>query len=69
MMEIKEDIFYMLKNENKKWLFDTEGEAIKKLKEDKDTEKTSILKVDVSEDQWEIVQVPWNRIAMKLMEK
>lgn len=68
MMEVKDE-FYMLKNEEKKWLFNTEDEAIKKLKENKDTEETSILKVDVSGDQWEIVQVPWNRIAMKLMEK
>ena len=68
MMEINEE-FYMLKSEDKKWLFNTEDEAIKKLKENKDTEQTSILKVDVSGDQWEIVQVPWNRIAMKLMEK
>lgn len=68
MMEIDEE-FYMLKNEEKRWLFNTEDEAIKKLKENKDTENTSILKVDVSGDQWEIVQVPWNRIAMKLMEK
>lgn len=68
MMEIDEE-FFMLKNEDKKWLFNTEDEAIKKLKETKDTEKTSILKVDVSGDQWAIVQVPWNRIAMKLMEK
>ena len=68
MMEIKDE-FYMLKNEDKKWLFNTEDEAIKKLKENKDTEKTTILKVDVSGDQWEIIQVPWNRIAMKLMEK
>ena len=67
-MEINEE-FYMLKNENKKWIFNTEDEAIKKLKENKDTETTSILKVDVTGDQWEIVQVPWNRIAMKLMEK
>jgi len=68
MMEINEE-FYMLKNEDKKWLFNTEDEAIKKLKENKDTEKTSILKIDVSGEQWEIVQVPWNRIAMKLMGK
>lgn len=67
-MEINEE-FYMLKNEDKKWLFNTEDEAIKKLKENKDTEKTSILKIDVSGEQWEIVQVPWNRIAMKLMGK
>jgi len=67
-MEINEE-FYVLKSEDKKWLFNTEDEAIKKLKENKNTETTSILKVDVSGDQWEIVQVPWNRIAMKLMEK
>lgn len=68
MMEIDEE-FYMLKTEEKKWIFNTENEAIKKLKENKDTEQTSILKIDVTGDQWEIVQVPWNRIAMKLMEK
>jgi len=67
MMEIDEE-FYMLKSENKKWLFRTEDEAIEKLKENKDTENTSILKVNVDKDQWEIIQVPWNRIAMKLME-
>jgi len=67
-MEINEE-FYILKTEDKKWLFNTEDEAIKKLKENKDTEKTSILKIDISQDEWQIVQVPWNRIAMKLMEK
>ena len=68
MMEVNEE-FYMLKTEEKKWIFNTEDEAIIKLKENKDTESTTILKVDVTGDQWEIVQVPWNRIAMKLMEK
>jgi len=68
-MEVEDNVFYMLKSETKKWLFEDEDQAIAELKKQGDTENTSILKVDTSENSWEITQIPWNRIAMKLMEK
>jgi hypothetical protein len=58
MMEIKNDVFYLLKSETKKWLFENEDQAIAELKKQGDTENTSILKVDTSENSWEITQVP-----------
>ena len=71
MMEIKEDRFYVLESENGKWIFETEDDAIKKLKDvakKNDPEKTRIIEVDISEGEWSIKQVPWSRIAMKLIE-
>ena len=69
MIEIKNDKFYVLESENGKWLFETENDAVKKLKEiPKNPDVTIILEVDVSEDKWSITQVSWSKIAMKLME-
>ena len=69
MMEIKEDKFYVLESENGKWLFESEDDAVKKLKDvKKNPDVTRVLKVDISKGEWSIKQVPWSKIAMKLME-
>jgi len=69
MMKIRDDKFYVLESENGKWIFETEDDAIKKLKEvPKNPDATMILEVDVGGDNWSIAQVPWSKIAMKLME-
>lgn len=72
MIEIKNDKFYILESEVGKWIFETEDDAIKKLKEvakKSNPEKTRIIEVDVSGGEWSIKQVPWSRIAMKLIEE
>ena len=70
MMEIKEDRFYVLESEDGKWIFETEDEAIKKLKDvakKANPENTRILEVDLSGEEWSIKQLPWSRIAFKLI--
>ncbi|MBW1973344.1 MAG: hypothetical protein JRI44_11020 [Deltaproteobacteria bacterium] len=70
MIEIKDDKFYILDSENGKWIFATEDEAIKKLKDTakkSNPEKTRIIEVDISGDEWSIKQVPWSKIAMKII--
>jgi len=70
MIEIKDDKFYILDSEGGKWVFKTEGEAIKKLKDiakKSDSEKTRIIEVDIGGDEWSIKQVPWSKIAMELI--
>lgn len=70
MIEIKDGKFYILDSENGKWIFVTEDEAIKKLKDTakkSDPEKTRVIEVDISDDEWSIKQVPWSKIAMKLI--
>jgi len=71
MIEIKDDKFYILDSGNSKWIFATEDEAVKKLKEvakESDPEKTRIIEIDIGGDEWSIKQVPWSKIAMKLIE-
>lgn len=72
MLEIKDNKFYILESGAGKWIFESEDDAIKKLKDvakKSDTEKTRIIEIDIGGEEWSIKQVPWSRIAMKLIEK
>jgi len=71
-MKIEGETFYLFETENEKYVFNTEQEAIDKLKEisrqkEPNPEETLILKVNPSGQEWDIQQVPWSKIAMKLL--
>jgi len=72
-LKVNNHTFYLLDAGNEKWLYDTEESAIGSLKKlvanggEIDPEKTNILEVDTSGDKWEIMSVPWSKIAMGLM--
>jgi len=71
-MKLEGNVFYLLDVGKDKWVFLTEDEAIdqmkKLVKSGNTTNDIKILSVDCSKDQWEIKQVSWMKIAMKLME-
>jgi hypothetical protein len=72
-LEIEGDIFYVVDTEKRKWIVKREEDAIERMKkvakeEDIDLEKTAIWEVDTSEKgKWEIKQVPWSKIAQRLL--
>jgi len=70
-MKIEGDVFYLL-DVNGKYIFNTEDEAIEKLKEiskaeKPDPEKTLIFEVNSEGEEWKIKQVPWSKIAIGLL--
>lgn len=70
MIEIRDDKFYILDTKTGKWVFQTEDDAINKLKEiakKTEPENTKIVEISIGKDEWSIVQVPWSKIAMKLL--
>jgi len=71
-MKLEGNVFYLLDVGKDKWVFLTEDEAIEQMKKlvksGNTTNDIKILSVDCSKDQWEIKQVSWMKIAMKLME-
>lgn len=64
-------IFYCLDTGKEKYIFATMDEAIDVLKSiDKkeiDTENAQILEVNTSGTTWKLTQVPWSKIAFKLI--
>ncbi|MCL0093242.1 hypothetical protein M1N92_06325 [Dehalococcoidia bacterium] len=72
-MKIKEDRFFVLEVGQDKWIIDTEGNAIKLMKEtipkagNLNPEDVSILEISVKEKKWEIKELPWSRIAIALI--
>ena len=72
-MKIQNGIFFLLDAGKDKRLCDTENDAINALKQsmaaDKDInpEKISILEVKTSGSKWEVISVPWSKIAVGLI--
>jgi len=72
-LKVKDDTFYLLDAVGEKWIYDSEGEAVKALKKivsekkDIDPESLSIWEVNTAGEQWSIRAVPWSRIAIELM--
>ena len=64
-MELKSQEFYILKG-NKNYLYSDVNEAINQIKKDKDTE-CKLIKVDISEDEWKLNTVGWDKIAKQLL--
>ena len=72
-MKIEDGKFYVLEAGNEKWIYSLENEAINSLKEmlsenkGLDEKNISILEVDTREENWQVKQIPWSKIALKLI--
>jgi len=71
-MKVTNNTIYVLTVNDTKEVFDREEEAIEELREnsdeiDDDGENISIVEVSIGEDNWEIAEVPWQKIAFKLL--
>jgi len=72
-LEIKNDTFFVLETSGTKSIFDSEAEAVGKLKTvvaknpNLNVEQVSIIKVNVKGEKWEMAEIPWSKIAMELM--
>lgn len=71
MLEITDGMFYVLDAGDQKWVACTEKEIMQKLKEIgkglKNPDDVAVLKVDTRKEKWNITQIPWSRIAIKLL--
>lgn len=65
-MEIKDNVFYVLKGE-KNHIYTNMEEAVNQIKKNKNTNST-LMKVDISSDKWELSSVGWDKIAQYLLE-
>lgn len=73
-IELKKDIFYMLEIGEKKWVFETEEDAVAKfkalaMKQSLTPDDINILEVDISQEKWNIKGIPWSKIALQLIQE
>jgi len=74
-IEIKQSKFWYLEDNknNKKWIFENESDAVKKVKElmNKSTlaEKINLQVMNCGSDNLELKPVPWTKIANELAKK
>jgi len=73
-IEIKDDVFYVVKLGEQKTIAQTKDEAIKTLmdlvnatKEDVGKLSPEIIEVDTSAEKWSLKGLAWNQIAIELM--
>lgn len=72
-MKVKDDKFYILEAGEEKWVHDTEKSAVQSLKKiisenaDLNPEDVSIIEVNPTGKKWKIQEVPWSKIAIKLI--
>ena len=72
-IRIENEKFYILEAGNEKWIYSSEKDAIKSLRElltenkDLNQENVSILEVDTKEEKWQIKQISWSKIAIELI--
>ena len=72
-MKVECDKFYILDAGEEKWIHDTEESAVQSLKkivskiEDLKSENISIIEVNPTGKKWKIQEVPWSKIAIKLI--
>ena len=72
-LKIENDKFYIIEAESEKWIYNVEDEAINSLKEmlskdkDLDEKDVNILEVETSGEKWQVKQISWSKIALKLI--
>ena len=71
-MRVTDDTVYVFTLEENKQIFNSEDSAIEELSENTeeindDGDNVSIVEVSIGEDNWEIAEVPWQKIAFKLL--
>lgn len=71
-MLVEDSVFYLAQFPDESHLFGDEAEAIDKLKEKSDeidpqSPDVSIVKVDYTGDDWAIMELPWQQVAIQLL--
>ena len=70
-MKLEGNKFFVVDSGSEKWIFNEEEEAIEMLKgvskKNADPERAKILEVELEGDKWSIKQMPWSKIAMKIL--
>jgi len=72
-IKVQNGKFYVLRLKHENWIYINEDYAVDALKkllaenENLSSEDVSLLEVRIVEDEWEIKQVPWSKIAMLLI--
>ena len=72
-LKIENDKFYIIEAGSEKWIYNVEDEAINSLKEmlskdkDLDEKDVNILEVETSGEKWQVKQISWSKIALKLI--
>lgn len=72
-MKIESDKFYILETGEEKWIHDTEESAVQSLKrkvsksKDLNPKDVCIIEVNTTGEKWKIQEVPWSKIAIKVI--
>lgn len=72
-MEVEDDTFFVVQSPNKMHVYQTQSESIDHLRSNADKLNAedpdiTISEVTVDGEDWTIKQLPWQRIAVKLMQ-
>ena len=70
-MKLEGNKFYLVDaGSDNKWVFIQKNEAINQMKKEvkSGNEGIKILEVNTIDEQWEIAQLPWQAIAMELIQ-
>jgi len=73
-MQIDNGEFHVVTVEERRQLFNEEEEAIQHLEDnvsniDPESDEVSIVQVSVDEDEWSIAEMPWQEIALRLLQE
>jgi len=71
-MKIEEGTFYVAQFPESSYVFADQSDAVDKLREnsdklDEDANGFSVVEVDFSDDDWSVMEIPWQRIAVQLL--
>mgnify|MGYP000264634157 CR=1 FL=1 len=73
-MKIENDTFTVVTVAGQRYLYNNEDEAIDHLKENSDgidveNSDVSVVEVEVTENDWKIAEMPWQQIALRLLQE
>lgn len=72
-MIVENQSFYVVQTPDEDHLVSSESEAIEQLQNgtdiDPETDDVSVAEVSYSDDDWTIKELPWQRIALKLLQE
>lgn len=73
-MKVNGQTMYVAQFEGEDYTYNSKDEAIDKLREngdeiDPESEDVSIVEVDFSNDDWAVMELPWQEIALQLLKE
>jgi hypothetical protein len=73
-MRVTDDTFYVVSLAGEREIYDGEEEAISHLREsageiDPENEDVSVARVTIEGDDWTIKELPWQQIALRLLQE